>query len=307
MKPELRFAVRFLVGAALVTLILRRVDLSGLGALTAGQAAKGVLLAAVLLLIGQGFAAFRWRLILGPGAPPWSYLYRLYVIGGFCSLFLPTVVGGDAVRAAAAARTTGAVVPVVTSVLLDRAIGVLAMFIYIGLGIAIAPNLAWRMLGGLAWSRGSGEMVAAGALTAALVAAITLTRSPRVRSAARSAREAASLLWRSPGTGALVVLIGLVVQGLYLALWVVLGWSMDLGLPLAAYAVAVPLVTLGAMLPVTLAGLGVREGVWLLLLRGLVPDARIVAFSLMFFAANLVAGSVGGVLFVTKGTSLDRQ
>jgi hypothetical protein len=56
------------------------------------------------------------------------------------------------------------------------------------------------------------------------------------------------------------------------------------------------------MLPLTLAGLGIREGAWLLLLRdsGLPPE-RIVAFSLCYFVSNLLVGSVGGVLYVWKG------
>jgi hypothetical protein len=41
------------------------------------------------------------------------------------------------------------------------------------------------------------------------------------------------------------------------------------------------------MLPITLIGLGVREGAWLLLLSGSgIPPAQIVTFSLLYFAAK---------------------
>jgi len=69
-----------------------------------------------------------------------------------------------------------------------------------------------------------------------------------------------------------------------------------------AQRVSVPLVTSGGgMLPLTLAGLGIREGAWLLLLRdsGLPPE-RIVAFSLFYFVSNLLVGSVGGAHNVWK-------
>ena len=56
------------------------------------------------------------------------------------------------------------------------------------------------------------------------------------------------------------------------------------------------------MFPFTLNGLGVREGAWLLLLSGSgIPPGDIVTFSLLYFAANLVTGLVGGVLFMIRG------
>jgi uncharacterized membrane protein YbhN (UPF0104 family) len=61
-------------------------------------------------------------------------------------------------------------------------------------------------------------------------------------------------------------------------------------------------VSLSALLPVTFAGLGIREGVWLVLLGGSsIPPADIVAFSLLYFACNILVGITGGVLFVSSG------
>lgn len=65
---------------------------------------------------------------------------------------------------------------------------------------------------------------------------------------------------------------------------------------------AVPVVTLGTMLPITLAGLGVREGIWLLLLGGSgVAPSRVVAMSIGYFGCALLVGAVGLVLFVARG------
>jgi hypothetical protein len=60
------------------------------------------------------------------------------------------------------------------------------------------------------------------------------------------------------------------------------------------------------MLPITLNGLGVREGAWLLLLSGSgIPPSEIVTFSLLFFVTNLITGLTGGLLFMVRGTSLN--
>lgn len=302
MSPRLRFALRLVAGVALVGLILRQVDLSGLAAVAPGPAAAGVAVAAALLLAGQSFAALRWRVILGPGSPPWRYLARLYLIGAFASLFLPTLVGGDALRAAAASRATGSAASAVTSVLLDRLLGVAAMLAYLALGVAVAPAQAGAMVAGFRWAGGPGWLLPTLVIGGIAAAGLALTRSPRVRRAAAEGWTAVSGLARSPARAAAAGLLALVVQGIYLVLWMALARALDLPLGAPAFLVAVPLVTLGSMLPVTLAGLGVREGAWLLLLRSSgIADARVVAFSLLYFVANLVVGAIGGGLFVGLG------
>jgi uncharacterized membrane protein YbhN (UPF0104 family) len=91
---------------------------------------------------------------------------------------------------------------------------------------------------------------------------------------------------------------------LYILLWLVLARTMHLPIAPLTLFFAVPVVTAFAMLPVTLNGLGVREGAWLLLLSGSgIPPAEIVTFSLLYFAANLITGLVGGILFMVRGTS----
>jgi len=67
--------------------------------------------------------------------------------------------------------------------------------------------------------------------------------------------------------------------------------------------VFVPFVSLAAMLPITLSGLGVREGVWVLLLAPLgIAGANAIGFSLSYYAANGIVGILGGVVFAVLGT-----
>jgi hypothetical protein len=266
----------------------------------------GVLGAALLLLTGQSIAALRWKVIMGPGSPPWGYLARLYVIGGFFSLFLPTAVGGDAVRALAAARETSRPGGVVASVLLDRAMGVFAMVCYALLAAALAPGFSQQLLEAARLKLpGRGLVVLGVVLVVAVLAAIWFgRRSPQVRQGLNDAVHLVRELARTPGSLMAALGLGFVVQGLYILLWLVLARAMHLPIAPLTLFFAVPVVTAFAMLPVTLNGLGVREGAWLLLLSGSgIPPAEIVTFSLLYFAANLVTGLVGGVLFMVRGMS----
>jgi uncharacterized membrane protein YbhN (UPF0104 family) len=304
-RRSLRFVARLVVGLVLLALILRRVGVPDFGVAVGGRLVAGVLGAALLLLLGQAIAALRWKIVLGPGSPRWAYLTRLYYVGAFFSLFLPTVVGGDVVRAAAAAEATRRPGGVIASVLLDRALGVLALVSYGLLGLVLAPEVTGRLAAAARL-----RLPGAGALLPALLALLVIGggvwfayRSPRLRAMAAEGWAAVRDLARAPRSLVTAILLGFVVQGLYILLWVVLARAVALPVSDRTLLLGVPVVSLLAMLPVTLNGLGVREGAWLLLLAGSgIPDQRIVGYSLLFFVTNLVTGLFGGVLFVLLGT-----
>ena len=98
--------------------------------------AAGVLLYAA----GQALSTWKWRLLLRPvglGAVRYTRLLAFYFIGMFFNLFLPTVVGGDAVKALLLARETGSPSRATTSVFMERNLGLFAL-------LAIALVAAWR-------------------------------------------------------------------------------------------------------------------------------------------------------------------
>lgn len=301
-----RFVVRLLVGILLLAVIIGRIGRPDFGVPLGPRLVAGIVAAALLLLLGQSIAALRWKVVLGPGSPRWAYLTRLYYVGGFFSLFLPTVVGGDVVRAAAAAQATNRPGGVIASVLIDRALGVLALASYGLLGLVLAPGLVGRLVAAstLHLPGARPVLLGAGGLVILALAGRQVLRRPRVRAAALDGWRAFRDLARSPRALLTAVLLGFVVQGLYILLWVVLAGAVRLPVEERLLLFAVPVVSVFAMLPVTLNGLGVREGAWLLLLGASgIPDNRIVGFSLLFFITNLLTGLVGGVLFVTRGTA----
>jgi len=296
-RRALLFALRLAVGVGVLAFILSRVDHGAATIPATAQVAGAVGLAAVLLLASQGVAALRWRLILADDGLPWRYLYRLYVIGSFFGLFLPTSVGGDVVRAAAAAGSSRSRARTVASVLLDRALGLAATVAFAAVGLVVVPG-ALRLVRGddMHWHTPSGTLVVA-ALGVLAAGAIAVTRSRRVRRLWQDGFAAAGELARSPRRLARVSGLALVSQGLIVTLWAVLARGMSLAIPLSFLLWAVPVVTLAALLPVTFSGLGVREGAWLLLLGGSgIPEASIVTFSLLYFACNVLVAIVGGLL-----------
>lgn len=299
------FWLRLPVGLGVLGLIISGIDLG-----TATVRPSPRLLAAVagatgLLIMSQAVAALRWKIILADDRLPWAYLLRLYIIGSFFSLFLPTSVGGDAVRAMATARSSARAGCAMASVLIDRGFGVVATIAYAALGLTVAPEALAVLTGDSVSWRAPGLVGGALTLAAIGVAILFLRRSARVLALWHDGIAALGDLARSPRRLGRVSALALVSQGLILLLWYTLARGMSLALPPSTFLWAVPLVTLSALLPVTFSGLGVREGVWLVLLAGsAIPQGDVVAFSLLYFACNLLVGVIGGILFVSSGIAL---
>lgn len=299
-----RAILRCAVGAGLLGLLAARTDLSGAALKSPVNAGAAVAAAVLLLTLAQAFSALRWRLVLGPHAPPWSYLFRVYLIGQFFSLFLPTSVGGDAFRAIVVSQAAAHVSEGVSSVLLDRLLGVMALAIYLTAGLVLTP-LAWEAIGPLQWPRLPDPLLGA-AVVAALIAVLLLARSSHGGRLA-DAVVRGIMLWRrlvhAPRLLLSALSVSLLVQAAYIAAWAVLTRSVGLSIPLGFLFVSVPLVSLAAMLPVTISGLGVREGAWALLLALVgVPASAAVTSSLLYFAAFILVGALGGLWFMLQGT-----
>jgi glycosyltransferase 2 family protein len=301
------FWLRLLVGSGVLGVIISRIDLGAATVRPSPRLLAAVAAATGLLIVSQAVAALRWKTILGDGLLPWSYLLRLYIIGSFFGLFLPTSVGGDAVRAVAAARSSERRGRAMASVLIDRGFGVMATLAYAALGLILAPD-SIAMLNREAVSWHAPGLAGAGLTFLAIgVAVPVLSRSAKVLTVWRDGAAALTDLMRSPGRLGRVSALAVLSQGLIVLLWYTLAHGVSLTLPFSTFLWAVPVVSLSAMLPVTLSGLGVREGVWLVLLASSpIPPADIVVFSLLYFACTLLVGITGGLLFVSSGTAFAR-
>lgn len=305
--------IRLLAGGGLLAFVLARADLGASTLRWDARAAAGVIAAFALAAAAQGLSAARWRLVLGADdAPPFGRLLRLYLVGQFFSLFLPTSVGGDAVRAVAVSRGARRPAWAVSSVIFERFLGVLALFGMLALGGWMAPGVFRASAGraSLGIRPGAAE-VAIGLLLLAIVGLVgwrMVRRSARIR---RVAGEAAALwtgLAARPAAFGAALGVSLGVQGAYVAAWMALAAGLRLPVGWGEMLVFVPFVSLAAMVPVTVAGIGVREGAWALLLAPYgVAAADAVAFSLLYFLAFCLIGAVGGAVFAMEGIGRTQQ
>ncbi|NNJ10625.1 hypothetical protein EKD04_009815 [Chloroflexales bacterium ZM16-3] len=134
--------MQLLCTLGLAFVLWRSIDWGLFAASLVGLRWSFITLAALFLLIAHGFNIVRWRSLLPPRAVSLSALTSYYGAGLFSSNFLPTGVGGDAVRAALVGARVGWS-SALLSVTLDRGIGL------IGLSFFVVPGLWIGLPGGI--------------------------------------------------------------------------------------------------------------------------------------------------------------
>ncbi len=303
-RRRLYFWLRAAAGVAIIAYLIHRVDLADFRAISIRGALLGSTGTVAAIILAKWLSAVRLQaLLLADTLSTW-YLFRISMIGQFFSLFLPTAVGGDAVRAYALAAALEHPGEGVSGIVLDRLLGFVALLVFLGIGLAVTSSTVVAALGRPVYS-GPGIvplLAVAGLGVLLLVALVFVSRLPAAHRWKVEIRRATAMLRRHPEVWVRWLVLSLLVQGAYIMAWVVLGLGLGVAVPLHYYLLAVPLVSIATMLPITLSGLGVREGAWVLLLLPFgIPAANAVAFGLVYFVCLTAVGAIGGIWFAIEG------
>jgi len=304
---RLVFLGKLVVSALLLTILFWRVDRPTVLRTVQALPLKVFLGCAALYILGYLISTLRWqRLLLAEGIrlPLWR-LTLVYFEAAFFNLFLPTLIGGDIVRGYTIYRITQGHDASIPSILVDRLSGFAAL-----VGIAlIALGLASRRIR----DPQVAVMILAVAVAFSVVIAVLLHDQMKERASGllrivRLTRFQAKLqgmveaLQRYRGHRRALgqaIALSVLLQALIIVTYYLIGAGLNLGVPIAYFFLYVPLITFVAMLPVSVAGLGVREGgaVYFFAKVG-VDTATALTMSLIWFSLTLVVSGLGGLVFL---------
>jgi uncharacterized membrane protein YbhN (UPF0104 family) len=235
-------------------------------------------------------AALKWRLLMLSAAGVTKRLsLSAHFAGLVANLGLPGVTGGDIVRAAVVLKNTPDRAPVALASIADRLIDFAALLALSFTGLILVGPRGGdpiRVVQAVAL-----VMVAGGAAGAAAYAVLRRrSLPPRLR----RVMDAAELLVRRPVLVVTAFLVSLAVQAVLITLNWQLGEAVGLHTDLSIWLLAWPLAKLVALVPVSVAGLGVREASLVGLMRPFgVPASGIVAAGLLWQSVLMTGGLVG--------------
>jgi len=302
-KEKLLNLLKVCFSLALLALLLRQIGWQQTLE-TLGKARFSYLAAALALyLVGIVVRAYRWQILLNALGmdTPLARLTVLYFVGTFFSSFLPTGIGGDVVRVYELSRQSKRPIESVGTVLLDRVTGLLMLFLIALMALAfsyqlIAPNVSAAILllclG--SWA-GLGLM-----LRRDWLERWGLLRIMAKIKQIRELYESITACGLKAIGGALA--ISLVFNVLLIAVNYLIALSLRVEIPLWYFLLFIPLISFLLILPISLSGLGVREGGYVYLFAQAGVSAPLaLTMSLLFYVLNVASGLIGGVLYAFEG------
>lgn len=285
-------------------------DLDAVGRHLRGIQTESVVLALSIIGLSVGLVTLRWTFILrkiGVRLRLGSALHIMF-IGLFFNQMLPSTVGGDAVRTWRLHKAGVTLGASFRSVILDRVVGFSGLVLLVVLGLPFVSSATtdaaalWSLLA-IVFS----AMAGLGLLLSLDKIPFSWLRRGPLRPLNDLAVDARSLFF-APGAAAFSVGLSLVVHFGSAMIVLVLALGMEIEIGALECVILVPPVILISVLPISMAGWGVREGAMITALgyAGIPPTDALV-LSLAFGLVTLVASVPGGILWFVRSRPVDND
>ncbi len=297
------------LSALLVAFLLARIPLQGVAESLRAARPPWIAAAFGLLLFSNLLGSYQWARLLhtvGIRIPLWKVCVY-YHVGLFFNNFLPANIGGDIARVADASRYGPTRAAAVSTVLLDRMVGTVALaslalvttlpaidafhlrLVYLSLVAFFALSV------GLVWAVFHPEMLPLAERVLARVGLGGL--KPHLDDLAmrlRGFRGQRRLFLE-------LFAVALLTQISRIGVHALVGRALGLHVALPYFFLFVPLLAVIVSLPISFNGIGVREGAGVVLF-GLVGVSRAQAFSLQLtvFGVAVAVSLLGGVAFLAR-------
>lgn len=246
--------------------------------------------------------------ILLPEKSVWT-LFRIGIISQIYSVVFFGQVAGDVAKAGYLLPSPGGLHRIVAAVLFDKVTGLLALLTLGLLGLCldarsvdpvVAPTLGLLMV-----------FLLAGICTAIFISEAGAARlfawlPARIGNHLRHTFQAVRVFSSNPRMLVLSIVIGLVFQSVVIMNCAWLGAGLGIDLSLAAWSVTICTVSLVLLLPISIAGLGLRDITLMGLLSGFgVSTEQALALSFAMLAIQLVMVAVGCLLLLRPSQKRD--
>jgi uncharacterized protein (TIRG00374 family) len=308
-RTVLLLTAKVVVSLILFGWLFRRVQWAQIGPALHNADPRWVAASAAVLIASHFLASYQWGRLLGAAGielPFWK-VSAYYFVGQFFNNFLPANVGGDFMRTVDASRSGSTRANALSTVILDRLIGTVALG-----GVAVVSTLPAINRFHLA--------AAYTGVVAFFVVSVVMLRAllePRVLATLERTLARIGLSRLSPSLDRLseslaefrnrkrllleLLSVALVTQIMRIGVHILFARALGIHVEAAYFFLFVPLLAVIVSLPISLNGIGVREGAGILLF-GMVGLDRASAFALQFGTYLVAVGVslIGGLVFLAR-------
>ena len=320
MMKSFSFWLRLLFSVGLIAFLAYTVDLDEAVTIIARANPIHLLIALAFALGDRLIMAFKWNVLLKAKKIeiPLLDITGTYLITTFLGLFLPATVGGDALRAYAVCKDKHKVGDVVSSIIVERILGFMALFIFVLVSIVLSIfvfgqdffegvwNLFWIFLALLI---GSIVFIVVSFNEKFLrYTKVLLNKRAGKLLEHKFAKKLIEIYDSYKGYQGNLLALGLflglsLIENLFPLFWTYfLALAFQIEIPLLYFFILIPIVLVLVRLPISLDGFGIQEGtfVYFLGLVGIMrPEALLLGLASHFLA--IISVLPGGLLYSIRG------
>lgn len=303
-KKRLSVVIRLGATIVLFTILFRSISWSTLLASFAHVHHPELLIGLSIGTLGIVISSYQWRVLLQGETIRFDLadLINLYLVGTAFSHFLPTGMGGDAVKAVYVGRESGKSEGSVSAVVMSRVTGFFGMLL-IAIVVLIFQYKHFSlsvMLWFLTLSLIVGGMIFGAVFFVTLLPKIFKGKwtQHRIFASASNIGKALSATAKRPRSLGIATIYGTVFWIIACLNYYTYAIAIGMHIPLYFYFVAIPLVSLVTFLPISINGFGIRESAFVYIFSTVhVTSTTALLLALLMDAQVLFFGVVGGCLY----------
>jgi len=298
------YYLRLSLSVAIILFLIKILDFERIKLILPQLRLQYVWQAAFLLLLSNFIISVRWSLLLSHFkiSQPIMKSFRYYLIGGFYSIILPGSVGGDVVRLGLCLKGNNKSKAFITgSILFERTCGIMVIMMLASVATMLIPATI------LSVEQETVKYISVFAiiiLCVYLLFFVTLKTIPhrwfcKINSTKKCKNTFYLLLdgFRNLTLGSLISVLSLscfahfcdIIGSYFLAR------SLHIDQPLSIFFLIIPIVYVLTILPVSIGGIGVREGVlsYFLMKVGVLPSDAVL-LAVFIYLNRVLVGLIGG-------------
>lgn len=317
-KYPLLVMIKLIVAVSLITVLVSKVNISDIW--TAFSEADLRLIAGAFLLyfIGLCVVATRWKLLLSVQGVNASFytLLKSMIVAVFFNNFLPSTIGGDAMRAYDTWKMGSTKAQSVSIIFIDRFLGIFTLFMFALLVLLFSSIDVLETPGFKLWLV-LAVLLGVGVIYILFFKAADISRFLQSKNQSnpslinkilRKAFDVFAVYQGKPKLLVFALLLSILLQLNVILHYYLLALSIGIYIPLNAMFVIIPVAIVVMMIPVSINAIGVRELIFVALfsLFG-VSTADALAFSWLSFILITLLGVIGGVVFLFRSRANDRE
>ncbi len=294
---SIKLLFRIVVTVSIFVIILRSINIDQIWKIM-GQARLELLVVALLTQFGStSVSAYRWQLIMHNlnFGQSLSFYWRSYFKASFFNQGLPTSIGGDALKVLDVAGQGFRKRDALYGIMLDRITGLAALMWLNLAAYLLNPDLLPRPIYQLTLLLVVGSLVGFGVISS-LRYLPWLDAYPQLK----IIRITSERLYQAFLNNRIALIVSsLLIPVLAMISVFLIGWALGLRYDLTTYFIIVPPAIFLTIIPVSLAGWGIREGTLVALFSLIGADkATILTMSILYGLMQIGVSLPGFVIFL---------